>query len=217
MQSYALTIDKFLDHAAKWSGEREIVTAEPGEATARIGYSALRERSNRLSGALLSLGLKRGDRVGTLAWNTQHHLEMYYAAMGAGFVCHTHNPRLTVAHLAAMLNEADNRVLAVSCDLAPLAMELVPLCPTLENIILMDGNADAVSGLDRLKAEVCGSTRPCSRRTARRHDWGGFDENTPAGLCYTSGTTGKPKGVLYTHRSNYLHTLRALQADATGL
>ncbi len=113
MQPYALTIDKFLDHAAKWSGEREIVTGEAGEARGRIGYAALRDRSNRLSGALLSLGLKPGDRIGTLAWNTQHHLEIYFAVMGAGLICHTHNPRLTVANLAAMLNEAENRVLAV--------------------------------------------------------------------------------------------------------
>ncbi|MGN6514286.1 MAG: AMP-binding protein, partial [Rhizomicrobium sp.] len=85
MQSYALTVDKFLDHAAKWWGDREIVTGGAG----RIGYAALRARSNRLSGALISLGLRTGDRVATLAWNTQHHLEMYYGAMGAGFVCHT--------------------------------------------------------------------------------------------------------------------------------
>lgn len=215
MQSYALTIDKFLDHAAKWSGEREVVTADAGEATGRIGYAALRERSNRLSGALLSLGLSAGDRIGTLAWNTQHHFEMYYASMGAGLVCHTHNPRLTVAHLAAMINEAENRALAVSCDLAPLVLELVPRCPTLENIILMDGKADAVSGLERLKAEVWTYDNLLASRGAPAR-WGDFDENAPAGLCYTSGTTGKPKGVIYTHRSNYLHTLRALQADATA-
>src|SRR5215469_2692169 len=106
MQSYALTVDKFLDHAAKWSGDREIVTADAGRAVSRIGYAALRERSNRMSGALLALGLRPGDRVATLAWNTQQHLETYYAAMGAGMVCHTLNPRLTAVHLAAMVNEA---------------------------------------------------------------------------------------------------------------
>ncbi len=215
MQSYALTIDKFLDHAAKWSGEREIVTADEGQPTQRTGYAALRERSNRLSGALLSLGLAPGDRIGTLAWNTQHHLEMYYAVMGAGFVCHTHNPRLTVASLAAMINEAENRVLAVSCDLAPVAAELVPRCPTLEHVVVLDGKPPANAGLDQLKAEVWMVETLLAARGAPAR-WGDFDENTPAGLCYTSGTTGKPKGVPYTHRSNYLHTLRALQADATA-
>src|SRR5579875_1396888 len=138
MQFYSLTIDKFLDHAAKWSGDREVVTADAGRVVGRIGYAALRDRSNRLSGALAALGLKLGDRVATLAWNTQHHLEIYYAAMGAGLVCHTLNPRLTAAQIAQMVNEAEERVLAVAANLAPLMEQLAPLCPGLEHVILMD-------------------------------------------------------------------------------
>jgi len=210
MQSYALTVDKFLDHAAKWWGDREIVTA----GTSRIGYAALRTRSNRLSGALATLGLRFGDRIGTLAWNTQHHLEMYYGAMGAGFVCHTLNPRLTVAHLAAMVNEAQDRVLAVGAGLADLAHELAVHCPSIEAVVLLDG---AQSG-----SRSIGDRRTFAFETllAERGEeirWGDFGEDAPAGLCYTSGTTGAPKGVLYTHRSNYLHTMRALQADAVAL
>ncbi|HEX3675296.1 MAG TPA: AMP-binding protein [Rhizomicrobium sp.] len=210
MQPYALTVDKFLDHAAKWWGKREIVTA----GTGRIGYAALRARSNRLSGALASLGMGFGDRVATLAWNTQHHLELYYGAMGAGLVCHTLNPRLTVAHLAAMVNEAEDRVLAVGAGLAGLAQELVPHCPCIETVVLLDraqselrtiGDRPAFA-FEALLAERGAETR-----------WGDFGEDAPAGLCYTSGTTGSPKGVLYTHRSNYLHTMRALQADAFAL
>src|ERR1700744_6257885 len=139
MQSYALTVDKFLDHAAKWAGDREIVTAEAGQPVRRTGYAELRERSNRLSGALAALTLRVGDRVGTLGWNTQHHLEMYYALMGAGQVCHTLNPRLTAAHLAAMVNEGEDRTLAIASNLAPLWSELAPLCPNIESVILMDG------------------------------------------------------------------------------
>lgn len=216
MQSYALTVDKFLDHAAKWSGAREIVTAEAGRAARRIGYADLRERANRLSGALAAIGLRFGDRVATLAWNTQHHLELYYAAMGAGMVCHTLNPRLTAAHLAAMVNEAQDRALAVPVNLTPLLEQLAPLCPTLEHVILLDGDDHAPAGVGAHPAKVW-THEALLADLGAPVAWGGFDEETPAGLCYTSGTMGRPKGVLYTHRSNYLHTLRSLQADAFSL
>ncbi|MBI1199289.1 MAG: long-chain-fatty-acid--CoA ligase [Phenylobacterium sp.] len=213
MQSYALTIDKLLDHAAKWSGDREVVSADAGEATGRVGYAELRARSNRMSGALQTLGMGPGDRIGTLAWNTQHHLELYYAAMGAGMVCHTLNPRLTAEQIAAMVNEAEDRVLGVAASLAGLAAQVAPLCPTLQHIVLLDQAAPPPAS--------AGKTMWTYEALLDAHGapavWGGFDEETPAGLCYTSGTTGRPKGVLYTHRSNYLHTLRALQADAFAL
>jgi 3-(methylthio)propionyl---CoA ligase len=215
MQPYGLTVDKFLDHAAKWFQDREVVGGDAGRVVTRTDYATLKARSNRMSGALLALGMIPGDRVGTLAWNTQHHFELYYAAMGVGLVCHTLNPRLTAAHLAAMINEAGNRVLAVAADLLPMARELLPLCPSIEHVVVLDafpssdvlGSQPAHVWNYEVLLDVHGAA--CA--------WGEFDENTPAGLCYTSGTTGSPKGVLYTHRSNYLHTLRALQADAVAL
>lgn len=212
MQSYALTVDKFLDHAARWSGAREVVTAEAG----RIGYADLRERSNRLSGALTHLGLAFGDRIGTLAWNTQHHVEIYFASMGAGLVCHTLNPRLTAQHLAAMIAEAEDRVLAVAASLAPVLDALLPLCPGVEHVVLMD-EAAGPSPADWPHTARPWTLEGLLRAHGRATTWGEFSEETPAGLCYTSGTTGRPRGVLYTHRSNYLHTLRALQADAFAL
>jgi fatty-acyl-CoA synthase len=211
VQAYALTIDKIIDHAAKWSSNRETIHAEAGSVVARFGYAELRERANRLSGALTKLGVRPGDRVATLAWNTRHHLELYYGVMGMGCVCHTLNPRLTATQIAAMINEADDVVLAASSDLWPLVRRVREQCPRLKHVIKLDNHADASTDPEWLEYETL------LRELGEAAPWGTFEENTPAGLCYTSGTTGRPKGVLYTHRSNYLHTLRALQADAVGL
>lgn len=212
MQDYGLTVDRFLDHGAKWHGQAGIITAGDGGRTT-IGYAALRDRANRLSGALLSLGLTPGDRVATLAWNTQHHVETWYATMGVGLVCHTLNPRLTVAHLAAMVIEAGDRVLVVGAGLGDLARALVAACPCLERLILLDGETSLIGTVtvpvDDLETLLSTAGAPAP--------WGQCDERAVAGLCFTSGTTGPPKGVAYTHRSNYLHTLRSLQADAMAL
>ena len=221
MQNYALTIDKFLDHAAKWSGDTPVVEAAAEHPDRQMTYVVLRERSNRLSGALLALdmpsgALEFGERVGTLAWNTIDHLAIYYATMGVGLVCHTLNPRLTIEHLAAIINQAQDRVLAVAADLLSIAEAIVPSCPCVDHIVVLDrAPTDAqrqafhprpVHALDDL-IEARGA--PVA--------WGQFDENAAAGLCFTSGTTGRPKGVLYTHRSNYLHTLHTMQANVFAL
>jgi 3-(methylthio)propionyl---CoA ligase len=213
MQAYALTVDKFLDHAAKWHGRAEIVSTV-GPDLRRTSYEAFRERAARLSGALLDRGLRLGDRIGTLAWNTEDHLSLSYAAMGVGLVCHTLNPRLSVAHLAAIVNEAGDRWIAVGEGLQPLLQELLLLCPSVEAVLMLDGErAGQPSSQARQHWELPDFLDQFGRPTT----WGGFDEESAAGLCYTSGTVGNPRGVLYTHRSNYLHTLRALQADAVAL
>ncbi len=193
MQAYALTIDKFLDYAAKWAGDREIVTAQGGVAAARIGYAGLRARSNLLSGAFAALGLRFGDRVGTLGWNTQHHLEVYYALMGAGLVCHTLNPRLAVNDLAAMINEAENRAVAVAANLAPLWAELAPLCSSVDHVILMDGDAVDESLLNRQKARVWHYEAFLDMYGAAS-SWGQFDEETPAGFVLHLRHHGQAKG-----------------------
>ena len=215
MQPYALTLDRFIDHAAKWHGNAEVVTG--GEGTvARIDYATLRDRANRLSGAFGSLGLKPGDNLATLAWNSQGHMECWYGAMGAGIVCHTLNPRLAPAHLAGMIHQADNRVLAVSPGLAPMVEDLLARCPSIAHVVVMnDPDAEGPPPVsDRVR--VWRLEELLAERGAPAA-WGEFDENAPAGLCFTSGTTGAPKGVTYTHRSNYLHTVHLLAADVIGI
>src|SRR5690606_24837084 len=137
MQDYALTVDRFLDHGARWRPSGRVVTAT-GDADLVTTYAELRERANRLSGALLDRGLRPGERVATLAWNTRHHVELWYAAMGVGLVCHTRDPRLTVQRLAAMVVEADDRVVAVGAGRADLGRELMAACPCLETLLLLD-------------------------------------------------------------------------------
>ncbi len=214
MQRYRLTVDKFLDYAAKWHGASWVASTSPGGGIERMTYAQLRERSRRVSGAMLDSGLRQRDRIATLAWNTLDHLTVYYAAVNAGLVCHTLNPRQGAAHLIQMVNEAQDRWIMVGAGLQPLALQLLAGCPGLEAVILLDGQAaeqDPPARIRRWGLEEL--LRSCGRPAV----WGDFEEETPAGLCYTSGTIGKPRGVLYTHRSNYLHTLRALQADAVAL
>lgn len=208
MQDFPLTLDKFLTHAARWHGDAEVVTARDDGSIGRIGYAALCDRSRAISSLLSGYGIGLGDRVATLAWNSQAHVEAWYAIMGMGAVCHTLNPRLTAPQLAAMAVESGARMLIVSADLLPLARLIVERAPGIERVLLIDGKpgdwpaAPPLAGLETLIGTASGDAV-----------WGDFAENSPAGLCFTSGTTGAPKGVTYTHRASFLHTLRALQAD----
>jgi fatty-acyl-CoA synthase len=214
MQDYPLTLDRFIDHAAKWHPRAEVVTAHEGRAISRTGYAALRARSLRVTAVFMDLGVAFGDRVATLAWNSQAHMEAWYAIMGMGAVCHTLNPRLSVEHLADMVAQAECRVLVASADLLPLARQIAERAERIDRLVVIDGDPGATAGDGRRPATLALET--AMARAGGAAAWGGFDERTPCGLCFTSGTTGAPKGVTYTHRSNFLHTLRVLQADSLG-
>ncbi|WBX84555.1 AMP-binding protein [Sphingosinicella microcystinivorans] len=207
MQYYGLTLDKFLSHAAKWHTDAEVVSGAADGAVQRISYGALYDRARGVSGALRALGIGPGDRVATLAWNTQGHLEAWYGIMGMGAICHTLNPRLTAAQLGAMLAQSQAALLLASPDLLALAREASLNLPAMRGILLLDTDEGAE------KADALG---PLIAGAPRDTPWGDFAESAPSGLCFTSGSTGAPKGVTYTHRGCYLHTMRQLQADVLG-
>ncbi|GAA0655605.1 AMP-binding protein [Brevundimonas lenta] len=211
MQAYALTLDKFLDHAAKWTPRGQVVTAREDGGLDRIGYDGLRRRSRRVTAVLLDLGVEMGDQVATLAWNTQAHVETWYAIMGMGAVCHTLNPRLTEAQLASMLARSGARILIVSADLVPVARGIAARTPSVQHILAIDAPGDTAAAPPILLLD------DLIERTTEDVTWGEFPETAPCGLCFTSGTTGDPKGVSYNHRSSFLHTLRQLQADVMGI
>jgi fatty-acyl-CoA synthase len=213
MQETPLTLDRLMDHAARWHGEREIVWRTPAGAIARTCYAPLRDRAKQVSHALLAAGVRPGDRVATLAaWNSAEHLAAWYGAIGVGAVLHTLNPRLFPEQLAFIINHAQDRILLADAACADLLETLRPQCPSLERVVFLCAAAELPkTSFPATAFEDWIADRPIDAT------WGGFDENTAAGLCYTSGTTGDPKGVLYSHRSNYLHAMMTLQPDALNL
>ncbi len=217
IQAYPLTLDKFLQHAAKWHPQAGVATAREDGRIDRVGYVELMDRSRRVSALLARLGVGRGDRVATLAWNSQAHVEAWYAIMGMGAVCHTLNPRLTAAQLGAMAAQSGARLLIASADLAGPAREIARLSPAIEGVLLIDGEPDGLpegeSGARLLEPLIAPKADDSEGDVA----WGDFAETAPCGLCFTSGTTGAPKGVTYTHRGCFLHTLRSLQVDVMAI
>lgn len=208
MQDWPLTVDKLFDHARRWHGDQQIVTQSVEGGITRSTYAEAHDRARRLSNALLALGIAPGDRVATLAWNTVRHVEAWYATVGIGAVCHTLNPRLFPDQLAWIIDHAADRVLLADLSFVPLVAALRDRMPSVEHVVVMTDR-------DHMPAELPGAL--CYEDLVEQHHadvrWGGFDEQTAAGLCYTSGTTGAPKGVLYSHRSQFIHALCTMTTD----
>jgi fatty-acyl-CoA synthase len=213
MQDWALTVDRILDHAATNFPRREVVTRgiETG-ALSRTNYGNIWRRAKQVTNALQERGIRVGDRVATLAWNSERHMEAWYGAMGMGAVLHTVNPRLFAEQIAWIINHAEDKILFFDTTFLPIVEKIAPQLKTVQTYVaLTDRDHAPKSSVTHIVAYedfIHGHSQDAR--------WGGFDENTACGLCYTSGTTGEPKGVLYSHRSNVIHAMAANQTDVFG-
>ncbi|PIK69918.1 long-chain fatty acid--CoA ligase, partial [Methylobacterium frigidaeris] len=203
MQDWPLLIHRILDYAALQHGARPVISRSVEGPMHRTTYAEVRQRSLRLSKRLAADGIRLGDRVATLAWNTWRHLEAWYGITGIGAIYHTVNPRLFEDQIAYIINHAEDRILLLDLTFLPLVERLADKLPTIERyVVLTDGAHMPQTSLRNAVAY--------EDWLAEADDdfaWATFEENTAAGLCYTSGTTGLPKGVLYSHRSNVLLAL----------
>ena len=213
MMDRPLLISTIAEHAEKFHGDREIVSVTMDNPRHRCTVREAIGRSRQLANALDKLGLNRGDRVATIAWNDYRHLEIYYGVSGSGHVCHTINPRLFPEQLVFIINHAEDRWIFTDVMFVPLLEKLLPQIPNVEGFVVM---TDAANMPDTsLPNATCYETLIADE--SAEYDWPDFDERTASALCYTSGTTGDPKGVLYDHRSTVLHAYAAIAPDAMNL
>ncbi|MFP3890600.1 3-(methylthio)propionyl-CoA ligase [uncultured Ralstonia sp.] len=212
MMSAPLLISTIIEHAARNSGSTEIVSRRVEGDIHRTTYRQVRDRSKQLANALAALGVQPGDRVGTLAWNGYRHLEIYYGVSGSGSVCHTINPRLFPDQIAYIVNHADDQYVFFDLTFVPLIEGIAAHCPNVKGWVAMTDRAHMpASSVPMLCYEELLDAQ------SSEYTWPQFDENTASSLCYTSGTTGNPKGALYSHRSTVLHSYASALPDALGV
>ena len=206
-----LMISDLIEHAAKVHGNREIYTLETDMTEHRYTWADCAKRSRQLANALLRAGVKKGDRVATIAWNNYRHIEIYYAVSGIGAIVHTINPRLDPKQIAWMTGHAEDKFVFFDNTFGPIVDGISAFCPTVEKwIALCDQDS-----LPEYKTDV-EAYETFTNGASNELEWPRFDENTASALCYTSGTTGDPKGVLYSHRSTIMHAMVGALHDAVG-
>jgi fatty-acyl-CoA synthase len=214
MMQQPLLISSLLVHAERHHGDQQVVSRRVEGDIFRLTYRALGARARCLANALAMLGVARGERVGSLAWNGHRHMELYYAVSGSGAVLHTLNPRLHPDQLAWIINHAEDQVLMFDLSFLPLVEALAELLPSVKKFVLMTDQAH-MPATTNIKNLYC--YEALLSASSEAFTWPLLDENTASSLCYTSGTTGNPKGVLYSHRSTVLHTYAAALPDALNL
>ncbi|MGY4302831.1 fatty-acyl-CoA synthase [Bradyrhizobium sp. USDA 4369] len=212
MQDWPLLCHRIIEHAATIHGSQEVVTRSVEGPIVRTTYGEIHKRALKVSQQLTRHGIKLGDRVATIAWNTGRHLEVWYGIMGIGAICHTVNPRLFPEQIAWIINHAQDRVVITDLTFVPLLEKLADKLPSVERYVVLTDAAHMPQ--TTLKNAV--AYESWIGEADGDFAWGTFDENTAAAMCYTSGTTGDPKGVLYSHRSNVLHALMANSRDSLG-
>ncbi|MBK8019117.1 MAG: fatty-acid--CoA ligase [Betaproteobacteria bacterium] len=212
MMDLPLNISTLIRHADRYHGDTEIVSRMIEGGIHRYTYRDAHRRARQLANALHALGVKPGDRVGTLAWNGFRHFEIYYATSGSGAVCHTINPRLFPEQLTYIVNHSEDTCVFFDLTFLPLVEKLAPLCKAVRGWVAMTDKAHMpASSLDLLCYEDLLNSH------SDQFEWPELDERCASSLCYTSGTTGNPKGVLYSHRSTILHAYGECLPDALGL
>ena len=213
MQQRPLLISSLIDYAATWHGDRQIVSRDPEGRFHRSDYSQVAARAKRVAGALDALGVGHGDRVATLAWNSYRHLEAYYGITSSGRVLHTVNPRLFPEQLQYIMHHAEDGFIFFDPIFAPLVEMLAPKLPLVRGWVAL---CDA-GRMPKLAVKNLLCYEELVAAASADYDWPQLDENAASTLCYTSGTTGNPKGVLYSHRSTILHAFAACSADGLAL
>ncbi len=212
MQDWPLVVTSVIDHAAQWHGEREMVTRTVEGPIHRTNYAELHLRSRKLAQALQKLGVAKGDVVATMAWNTHRHFETWYAIMGVGAVCHTLNPRLFAEQLVYIINHAEDKLLLIDTTFVPILEAIQDQLPGVKGYVLMTDRAH----MPDTKLANCHCYEELVGAESGDFAWVPVDETDASGMCYTSGTTGNPKGVVYSHRSNVIHGLAGNAPDAIG-